>query len=314
MELREKRILITGGGGFLGRHVVTRLQTLGCHQVLSPRRVEFDLTREADVRRLVNAYRPEVVIHLAAAVGGIGRHLKSAGAFVYENMVMGCQLMEACRRVGTEKFLTAGTICAYPKITPVPFKEENLWDGYPAEATAPYGLAKKMLIVQAEAYYQQYGFKAVNLLLANLYGPGDHFDTENGHVIPSLIRRFVEAVERGCRSVAIWGTGTATREFLYAEDAAVAITRAAERLDTPAPINIGTGQETAIVDLARLIALKTGFHGTIQFDASKPDGQPRRCLDVSRAKRLLHFRPATNLSEGLDRTIAWYHSPLRQAA
>ena len=314
MELCKKRILVTGGGGFLGRHVIARLRAIGCQQVLSPRRLQFDLTREVEIHRLVNAYRPHVVIHLAAAVGGIGRHLKCAGEFVYQNVVMGCQLIEACRRVRAEKFLTAGTICAYPKVTPVPFNEDDLWNGYPAEVTAPYGLAKKILIVQSEAYYQQYGFKAINLLLANLYGPGDHFDTENGHVIPSLIRRFVEAAQHGSETVTVWGSGTATREFLYAEDAAVAISRAAEHLETPAPINIGTGKETTIADLARMIAVKTDFRGSIRFDASRPDGQPRRCLDISRAKRLLSFQATTSLSEGLNRTIAWYRSSLPTAA
>jgi GDP-L-fucose synthase len=314
MDLRKKRILVTGGGGFLGRHVANRLRNSGCDQILCPRRSEFNLVREADVARLVNSYRPQVVLHLAAAVGGIGAHVRNAGAFVYENVMMGCQLMEMCRRVDTEKFLIAGTICAYPKLTPVPFKEDDLWNGYPAETTAPYGLAKKILIVQSEAYCRQYGFRSVNVLLVNLYGPGDHFDVENGHVIPSLIRRFVDACTRGDQTVTVWGTGKATREFLYVDDAAEAIQRAAERIDTPAPINIGSGEETSIADLAQLIAFKTGFRGAILFDAKRPDGQPRRCLDVSRAKRLLDFRASTSLSDGLDRTIRWYQASRTQTA
>jgi GDP-L-fucose synthase len=308
MDLRKKRILITGGGGFLGQHFIKRLHASACEQVFAPRRSEFDLVREADVCRLVNSYRPEVVVHLAAAVGGIAAHTRNPGAFVYENVMMGCQLMEMCRRGGTEKFLTAGTICAYPKFTKVPFSEEDLWNGYPAEITAPYGLAKKMLIVQSESYFRQYGFCSINVLLANLYGPGDHFEIQNGHVIPALICRFIDACERDEATVTVWGTGKATREFLFVDDAALAIKRAVERLETPAPVNIGSGQEVAIVDLARLIAFKTGFRGTIRFDASMPDGQPRRCVDVSRAKHLLDFQASTSLPEGLDRTISWYRA------
>jgi GDP-L-fucose synthase len=304
--MKNKRILITGGAGFLGRHVVERFRQNGFTSLRTPRSREYDLVRTADIQRLLAECRPEVVVHLAAQVGGIGANRRYPGTFMYRNLIMGTQLIEACRRAAVEKFVAVGTICSYPKFTPVPFKEDNLWNGYPEETNAPYGLAKKMLLVQLQAYHQEFGFPGVNLLLVNLYGPGDNFDLESSHVIPALIRKFLEAKERGERSVSVWGTGQPTREFLYVEDAARAIGLATERLQTPEPVNIGSGQETAIRVLAELIAEKVGYTGAIRFDASQPDGQPRRCLDVTRAAHLLGFKASTSLEDGLARTIAWY--------
>jgi GDP-L-fucose synthase len=317
MDLQHKRIIVTGGSGFLGQHLVARLERSGCQHVFVPRSKEYDLTREGDIHRLLSKHRPDVVIHLAALVGGIGANRLNPGSFLYQNLIMGAQLIEACRKVGVEKFVQVGTICSYPKFTPVPFKETDLWDGYPEETNAPYGLAKKLLIVQLQAYRQQYGFNGVNVLPVNLYGPGDNYDPESSHVIPALIRKCIEARERGDRVLTVWGTGKPTREFLYVEDAARAIQLAAEKLETSEPVNIGSGQEIAISDLVPLIARKTGFQGAIQFDASKPDGQPRRCLDVTRARQLLDFEATTSLSAGLDRTIAAYlatRTSLRTAA
>jgi GDP-L-fucose synthase len=305
MDLRAKRIVVTGGAGFLGRFVVDRLRNAGCTDVFVPRRKEFDLTRDADVERLLRVRRPEVVVHLAAVVGGIGANRHNPGTFLYHNLIMGTQLIEHSRRAGVEKFVAVGTICSYPKHTPVPFREEDLWNGYPEETNAPYGLAKKMLMVQLQAYRQQFGFNGVNVLLVNLYGPGDNFDLENSHVIPALIRKCIEAQQAGL-PLTVWGTGRATREFLYVEDAARAIESAALHLNTSDPVNVGSGQEIAIADLVQLIAQKTGFAGEIFFDGARPDGQPRRCLDVTRAKYLLGFKATTSLSEGLDQTIAWY--------
>ncbi len=308
MDLSMKRIIVTGGSGFLGRHVVARLRAAGCEQLYAPRSAEFNLTREADIQQLLVTHRPEVVIHLAALVGGIGANRLNPGTFLYQNLIMGTQLIEQSRRAGVEKFVAVGTICSYPKFTPVPFQEADLWNGYPEETNAPYGLAKKMLIVQLQAYQQQFGFDGVNLMLVNLYGPGDNFDLESSHVIPALIRKCIEARERGDRVLTVWGTGRPTREFLYVEDAARAIHLAAERLNSPDPVNIGSGQEISIRDLAEQIARRTGFRGEIRFDAGKPDGQPRRCLDVTRAKQLLDFEATTSLADGLDRTISWYQA------
>jgi GDP-L-fucose synthase len=306
MDLRTRKIIVTGGAGFLGQHLVARLKQVGCEKIFVPRSAEFDLTQERDIRRLLNREKPQVVIHLAAVVGGIGANRLNPGTFFYKNLIMGTQLIECCRQAGVEKFLAVGTICSYPKFCPVPFTEENFWLGYPEETNAPYGLAKKMLTVQLQAYRQQYCFNGSNVLLVNLYGPGDNFDLESSHVIPALIRKCVEAQERGQRVLTVWGTGRPTREFLYVEDAARALHLAAERLDSSDPINIGSGQEISIAELICMIARKTGFEGDIRFDASKPDGQPRRCLDVTRAFDLFGFKAETSLSYGLDRTIAWY--------
>ena len=311
MDLTRKRILVTGGNGFLGKHLVRRLRGAGCERLIAPRASECDLTRDADVRRLMERERPEVVVHLAAVVGGIGANRKQPGSFFYKNLMMGVQLVEAAREYGVEKFLAVGTICSYPKFTPVPFREEHLWDGYPEETNAPYGLAKKMLLVQLQAYRQQYGFNGDNVLLVNLYGPGDNFDLETSHVIPALIRKCVEARQRGDAVLPVWGTGRPTREFLYVEDAARGLHLALERLETSDPVNVGSGQEISIADLAGLIARKTGFAGQLKFDPNQPDGQPRRCLDVRRAKELLGFEATTSLSDGLDRTIAWYEEQRR---
>ncbi len=308
MDLRTKKILVTGGSGFLGKHVVDRLGKIGCNRIFVPRSAEFDLTRPEDTWRMLQRERPDVVIHLAAVVGGIGANRIHPGTFMYKNLVMGSQLIEACRLWKVEKLVTIGTICSYPKFTPVPFKEADFWNGYPEETNAPYGLAKKMMVVQLQAYREEFGFNGVSLLLVNLYGPHDNFDLQTSHVIPALIRKCVEAQERGDRVLPVWGTGTPTREFLYIEDAARAIQLAAESLDDSAPLNIGSGVEIAISDLAKMIADKSGFKGELRFDANQPDGQPRRCLDVTRAKQLLGFEAATSFSAGLDRTIAWYRS------
>jgi GDP-L-fucose synthase len=306
MMLRDKKIVVTGGGGFLGKYVVSRLRSQGCENVVAPRSKQFDLTREDAIRALLTQHRPNLVIHLAAVVGGIGANRLNPATFFYKNLMMGTQLMEQCRLFGVAKFLAAGTICSYPKFTPVPFQESELWNGYPEETNAPYGLAKKMMLVQSQAYRDQHGFNAVNVMIVNLYGPGDNFDLESSHVIPALIRKCIEARQRGEKVLHVWGTGKPTREFLYAEDAAMAIQLAMEKLETSEPVNIGAGQEISIADLVHLIALKTGFTGEIRFDPTKPDGQPRRCLDVRRAEQLLGFKAITPLAEGIDRTVAWY--------
>jgi GDP-L-fucose synthase len=311
MDWAKKKVIVTGGAGFLGQHVVTRLRRAGCRHLCVPRSAQFDLTHEQDVRRLLLRERPDIVIHLAAVVGGIEANRLSPGTFAYKNLLLGAHLIDVSREVGVDKFVMVGTICSYPKFTPVPFKESDLWNGYPEETNAPYGLAKKMIMVQLEAYQQQFGFKGISLLLVNLYGPGDNFDLTTSHVIPALIRKCIEARERGDRFLTVWGTGKPTREFLYVEDAARAIQLGTEAQDVTGPVNVGSGHEIAIADLARLIAQKTGFRGELLFDASKPDGQPRRCLDVSRARELFDFEATTSLSEGLDRTIAWYEASRR---
>lgn len=301
---------MTGGAGFLGQHLVQTLRQRDCTEIIVPRSSRYDLTQEAVVERLYHDARPEVVIHLAAVVGGIGANRANPGRFFYDNLMMGTLLMEHARRAGVEKFIALGTICAYPKFTPVPFREEELWNGYPEETNAPYGLAKKMLLVQAQAYRRQYGFNAIYLLPVNLYGPGDNFDLETSHVIPALIRKCVEARKAGAPEIVCWGDGSATREFLYVEDCAEAIALATERYDGPEPVNVGAGFEISIKELVGLIAELTGFKGKIVWDTSKPNGQPRRCLDTSRAWTLFGFRARTDLREGLARTVAWYERQL----
>jgi GDP-L-fucose synthase len=308
MDLKTKKIMVTGGSGFLGKHVVARLKKTGCTNLFVPRSANFDLTRPEDTWRMLERERPDVVIHLAAVVGGIGANRLHPGTFMYKNLVMGSHLIEACRQWGVEKLVTIGTICSYPKFTPVPFKEADFWAGYPEETNAPYGLAKKMMTVQLQAYREEFGLNGISLLLVNLYGPHDNFDLQTSHVIPALVRKCIDAQARGDRVLPVWGTGTPTREFLYVEDAACAIQMATESLNDSAPLNIGSGHEIAIVKLAEMIADKTGFKGELRFDANQPDGQPRRCLDVTRAKHLLGFEAATSLADGLDRTIAWYCS------
>ena len=306
MDLRTKKIVVTGGSGFLGQHVVDLLRRQGCTNLFVPRSKQFDLTKEQDVQRLLAQERPQVVLHLAALVGGIGANRLNPGSFLYANLMMGAQLIEASRQFGVEKFLQVGTICSYPKFTPVPFKESELWNGYPEETNAPYGLAKKLLIVQLQSYRQQYGFNGINVLPVNLYGPCDNFDLESSHVIPALIRKCLEAKERGDKTLTVWGSGTPTREFLFVEDAARGLVAAAEKLETSDPVNLGSGTEITIRALVDLIVRHTGFQGEIVFDATRPDGQPRRCLDVSKAKELLGFEAQVTLDEGLKRTIEWY--------
>ncbi len=304
----DKAVVVTGGAGFLGSHVVAMLAELGCRRIVVPRRCEYDLTQADAIGRLYRESRPDLVIHLAAVVGGIGANRENPGAFFYQNLVMGTQLMEQARIHGIRKFVAIGTICAYPKFTPVPFREEDLWAGYPEETNAPYGLAKKMMLVQAQAYRQQYGMNAIYLLPVNLYGPRDNFDPRSSHVIPALIRKCIDARDTGAGAIDVWGSGNASREFLYAEDAARGILLAAELYDGADPVNLGSGMEITIRDLVALIARLTRFAGAIRYDASQPDGQPRRCLDVSRARERFGFVAATPFEEGLRRTIAWYES------
>jgi GDP-L-fucose synthase len=313
LNLSEHRIAVTGGSGFLGSHVVAALRRRGCKDPIVPRKAEYDLTLEADVRRFYAQKRPDLVIHLAAVVGGIGANRKNPGRFFYENLMMGALTMEHARLASVRKYVAIGTICCYPKFTPVPFREEELWNGYPEETNAPYGLAKKMLLVQAQAYRQQYGFNAVFLLPVNLYGPLDNFDPESSHVIPALIKKFVDARETGVREVVVWGDGSATREFLYVDDAAEAIVKAAEHYDGPEPVNLGAGFEISIRELAEKIAGLTGFTGQITWDTSKPNGQPRRSLDVSRAEASFGFRATTTFDHGLKTTIDWYLRTHRKA-
>ena len=301
----SKHVTVTGGGGFLGQYVVRVFRDRG-YDVFVPRRDRYDLTREGDVTRLLDDARPDIVVHLAAVVGGIGANRAQPGYFFYQNLHMGTMLMEHARLRGVSKFVGVGTICAYPKFTPVPFREDDLWNGYPEETNAPYGLAKKMLLVQGQAYRQQYGFDAIHLLPVNLYGPGDNFDPESSHVIPALVRKCVEAVQTGAPEIVCWGDGSATREFLFVEDCAEAVLLATERYDEAAPVNIGAGFEISIRDLVTLVAELTGFGGAIQWDATKPNGQPRRCLDTSRAEAVFGFKARTPFREGLARTIAWY--------
>jgi GDP-L-fucose synthase len=307
-SLIGKRICVTGGGGFLGCRVVTQLQARGCENVFVVRHKDYDLVKGDDVERLYRDASPQIMIHLAAVVGGIGANRENPGLFFYQNLMMGAQLIEGARMHDVEKFVQIGTICAYPKHTPVPFREEDLWNGYPEETNAPYGLAKKALLVQAQAYREQYGLNAIYLLPVNLYGPGDNFDPNSSHVIPALIKKCVDAVESGNSLIEVWGTGTATREFLYVDDAAEGIVLAAEHYDGREPVNIGAGREISIRDLVHVIAKESGFTGDIQWDVTKPDGQPRRALDTARAEELFGFRAKTDFVEGLRRTIEWYRA------
>ena len=304
-SLAGTRIVVTGGAGFLGSHVVDVLRARGVTDIVVPRRSEYDLVDRSACRRLIEDAKPDLVIHLAAKVGGIGANRANPGLYLFENAMMGLQLIEECRLAKVPKMVITGTICAYPKFAPVPFREDDLWNGYPEETNAPYGIAKKLLLVQAQAYREQYGMNAVVLFPVNLYGPRDNFDLETSHVIPAMIRKCLAAVASGAREVALWGDGSPTREFIFVEDAAEAIVLAAEKYDAPDPVNIGTGDEVSIRDLARAIADATGFTGELVWDPSKPNGQPRRQLDVSRAKERFGFTARTSLAEGLRRTVAW---------
>jgi len=301
-----RRVMVTGGAGFLGSAVVRRLREAGATEVFVPHVEDYDLRTLADIDRALADGRPDLVIHLAAVVGGIGANRANPGRFFYENAIMGIQLIEQARLAGVAKFLTVGTVCAYPKFTPVPFREDELWNGYPEETNAPYGLAKKMLLVQSQAYRDQYGFNAIYLIPVNLYGPGDNFNPESSHVIPALIKKCVDARNRGDAFIEAWGTGSASREFLYVEDAARGIVLAAERYDGRDPINLGVGSEITIRDLTELIARLTGFVGEVRWDPSKPNGQPRRALDTNRAREAFGFSAATSFEDGLRQTIRWY--------
>lgn len=306
LDLTKERILVTGGAGFLGKELVRQLQAKGCRDIFVPRSAQYDLTQLEAIRHCFNDSNPTVVFHLAARIGGIGDNRKNPGVFFYQNAVMGIQLIETAYRWGVRKLVTVGTICSYPKYTPAPFKESDLWDGYPEETNAPYGLAKKMLLVQSQAYREQYGFKTVYLLQVNLYGPEDNFDLETSHVIPAMIRKFVEARDKKLKEVVLWGDGTPTREFLYRDDAAHGIILAAEHYDGSDPVNLGTGKEISIRDLAWTVRKMTRFEGSITWDRSKPNGQPRRVLDVSRAEKLFGFKAKIELEEGLRRVEQWY--------
>jgi GDP-L-fucose synthase len=303
-----RRVMVTGGAGFLGTAVVRQLRESGATEIFVPLAKDYDLRKLVDIDRALADGRPDLIIHLAAVVGGIGANRENPGSFFYENAIMGIQLIEQARLAGVAKFIALGTVCAYPKFTPVPFREEDLWNGYPEETNAPYGLAKKMLLVQAQAYRDQYGFNAIYLLPVNLYGPGDSFDPANSHVIPALIKKCVDARDRGDNFIEAWGTGSATREFLYVDDAAKGIVLASERYDGRDPVNLGVGSEISIRELTELIARLTGFSGEIRWDPSKPDGQPRRALDTSRAREAFGFTSKTAFEDGLWATIEWYRA------
>jgi GDP-L-fucose synthase len=314
MSFPYQSVVVTGGAGFLGSYVVEKLRARGAERVFVPRRAEYDLVQGEAVRRLYRDTQPDLVIHLAAVVGGIGANRANPGRYFYDNLMMGAQLMEEARLAGVKKFVATGTICAYPKFTPVPFREDDLWNGYPEETNAPYGIAKKAMLVQAQAYRAQYGFNSIFLLPVNLYGPRDNFDLESSHVIPALIRKCVEAARRGERRVTCWGTGRVTREFLHAEDCAEGILLAAERYDKSEPVNLGAGFEISIRELAERIAALAGFKGELVWDSSQPDGQPRRCLDVTRAAKEFGFRARIGFDEGLRQTIDWYLSHSESSA
>jgi len=311
MALSSQKIVVTGGAGFLGQAVVGLLKKKGCREIFVVRQKEFDLRQQSAVARLYQQAKPDVVIHLAASVGGIGANRENPGRFLYENLIMGTELLEQARHHKVKKFVTVGTICAYPKFTKVPFKEEALWDGYPEETNAPYGLAKKILLVQSQAYRQQYGLNAIYLLPVNLYGPGDNFDPSSSHVIPALIKKCIDAKLNKQDSIIVWGTGKATREFLYVDDAARGIVLAAQKYDKPEPVNIGAGFEISIKELVQMIVKLTGYQGKVIWDKTKPDGQPRRSLDTSRARREFGFEAKTSFEAGLKKTISWYKQHIK---
>jgi GDP-L-fucose synthase len=312
-HLANKCIVVTGGGGFLGSYIVEQLEATGCHDVIVPKRREYDLTKTEAVDRLFGQHRPQILIHAAAVVGGIEANRANPGSFFYENAIMGIHVIEAARRFGVEKAVVLGTICAYPKFTSVPFSERELWSGYPEETNAPYGIAKKTLLVQCQAYREQYGLNAIYLLPVNLYGPRDNFDKETSHVIPALIQKCVDAVEHGRGEIECWGDGSPTREFLHVRDAAEGIVAATQFYDQPEPVNLGSGSEISIRDLAGRVAALSGFRGRIRWDNSKPNGQPRRCLNVERADREFGFRATTPLEQGLKETVDWYMANRRIA-
>lgn len=303
---KNKRVIVTGGAGFLGKFVVKELRRKGCTKIFVPLEQEFDLKDLSAIKRLLKIAKPDIIIHLAAVVGGIGANRENPGKFFYENLIMGIQLIEQARLFGVKKFVAIGTICAYPKFAKVPFKEKDLWNGYPEETNAPYGLAKKMLLVQSQSYRQQYGFNSIYLLPVNLYGPGDNFSPESSHVIPALIKKCCDAIDKKEKAITVWGTGQATREFLYVEDAARAIVLAAEKYNKSDPVNLGAGFEISIKKLVSLIVKLTGFKGHVLWDKTKPDGQPRRRLDILRAKREFGFKAKTSFEKGLKETIIWY--------
>jgi GDP-L-fucose synthase len=312
-----RRVMVTGGGGFLGSAVVRRLKAGGADQIFVPRSKDYDRRTKEAIDRALSDGKPDLVIHLAAVVGGIGANRENPGRFFYENAIMGIQLIEQARLAGVDKFVQVGTVCSYPKFTPVPFHEDDLWNGYPEETNAPYGLAKKMLLVQCQAYRQQYGFNAIYLVPVNLYGPGDNFDPRSSHVIPALIKKCVDAIEARADHIDVWGTGSASREFLYVDDAAEAIVLAAELYDEAEPVNLGVGREITVRDLLSLLVELTGYKGQIRWDPSRPDGQPRRSLETSRAKECFGFVATVGFEEGLRRTIDWYRSidrPLRRSS
>lgn len=308
LDLSTRRVVVTGGAGFLGSFVLEGLRARGVENVFVPRSAEFDLRDRSAIKRMLDIARPDIVIHMAAVVGGIGANRVNPGKFFYDNMIMGIELMEQARQYELEKFVTLGTICAYPKFTPVPFQEDNLWDGYPEETNAPYGVAKKALLVQGQAYRQQYGLNAIYLLPVNLYGPNDNFDLETSHVIPALVRKCLEARDAKADHVEVWGDGSPSREFLHARDAAEGILTATEHFNGPEPVNLGTGAEITILDLVELIKRETGFEGDLKWLTDKPNGQPRRCLDTSRAKELFGWEAHIPFVEGIRETVAWYES------
>jgi GDP-L-fucose synthase len=312
--LAGKRICVTGGGGFLGSFMVENLRQRGCADIFVPRRKDYNLTTTEGIERLFADARPEILFHLAAVVGGIGANRDNPGLFFYDNAIMGIQLIEYARRNKVEKTIVTGTTCAYPKFAPVPFREENLWDGYPEETNAPYGIAKKAMLVQCQAYRQQYGMNAIYLLPVNLYGPRDNFDLQTSHVIPALIRKCIEARQSGASEMVCWGDGSATRSFLYAADAAEGLALAAERYDGADPVNLGTPQEVSIRELVETIAGHCDFHGKIVWDTTKPNGQPRRAMDGTTAEKFFGFRAATSLADGLKETIRWYKETHRSVA